>query len=147
MKPLHFLEPNIGNDSCWSNVGDGWLPLVAKLHIELLKIDPKYSVLQVKEKFGTLRFYASCATDTDKKFFALINQAEKQSDEICEDCGLPGVCRTDGWYRTMCDRCQTELWECRNDAEKYPKNSKKIEIETTKRNRPIFKELGLTYHL
>jgi hypothetical protein len=146
MKTLHFLEPNIGNDACWSGVGDGWLPLVARLHIELIKLDPTYSVLQVKEKFGTLRFYASSAVDVDKKFSALISDAEKQSGEICEDCGLEGTWRNGGWCRTNCDRCHAELWECRNDGENYPKNAEKIRAETHERNRVIFKELGLTYH-
>lgn len=57
---------------------------------------------QVKEKFGTLRFYMSCETD---EMSELIDRAEELSAKICETCGAPGELRNDGWLRTMCDDC------------------------------------------
>lgn len=40
-------------------VGDGWMPIVDKLHEDIKALDPNYSISQIKEKFGTLRFYCS----------------------------------------------------------------------------------------
>lgn len=36
---------------------DAWLPHIVACHKELLAIDPDYTLLQVKEKWGGLRYY------------------------------------------------------------------------------------------
>lgn len=56
--------------------------------------------VQVKEKFGGLRFYVQAATD---KHYQYISFAESMSYRTCEDCGAPGKTYTDGWHRTLCD--------------------------------------------
>ncbi len=43
--------------------GPGWFPLIARLHTDLLELDPNYVVLQIKEKFAGLRYYAGTSTD------------------------------------------------------------------------------------
>lgn len=58
---------------------------------------------QVKEKFGTLSFYMTSATE---EMWKLISEAEKKSGEICEDCGAPGELRPGGWIRTLCNDCE-----------------------------------------
>lgn len=55
---------------------------------------------QVKEKFGTLRFYVREATPEQ---YALIEFAEAMSARTCEKCGSPGTPRAGGWVRTLCD--------------------------------------------
>jgi hypothetical protein len=39
-------------------VGKGWCDIIDQLDRDITEIDPDYSITQVKEKFGTLRFYA-----------------------------------------------------------------------------------------
>jgi hypothetical protein len=56
--------------------------------------------VQVKEKFGGLRFYVQAATD---KHYNYISFAESMSYRTCEECGAPGKRYTDGWHRTLCD--------------------------------------------
>lgn len=56
--------------------------------------------VQVKEKFGGLRFYVQAATD---KHYNFISFAESMSYRTCEECGAPGKRYTDGWHRTLCD--------------------------------------------
>jgi len=56
--------------------------------------------VQVKEKFGGLRFYVQAATD---KHYNYISFAEGMSYCTCEDCGAPGKLYTDGWHTTLCD--------------------------------------------
>jgi hypothetical protein len=58
-------------------------------------------VKQVKEKFGTLRFYLDSA---EPRTSALVEFAEYHSSKVCEECGCPGVTRSTGWLRTLCDR-------------------------------------------
>ena len=83
-----------------SSVGPGW----AKLIDGLFDSKPeKTLVIQVKEKFGGLRFYVS---ETTEEFFILIDHAEQESYKICEDCGAPGSLNTERyWVRTLCKKC------------------------------------------
>lgn len=60
---------------------------------------------QVKEKFGTLRFYMTCETDEMDK---LIQEAEHLSAVTCEECGEPGELRGTSWLTTLCDSCSTK---------------------------------------
>lgn len=57
--------------------------------------------LQVKEKFGTLRFYCSGGDDYTR---GVLDMAEAMSGRTCERCGSPGKLRYDGWARTLCDQ-------------------------------------------
>lgn len=95
----------------WRHVdcGPGWFPLIQELHENLFELDPNYLVLQVKEKFGGLRYYIS-TTLADKasndRIWGLIADAERKSQTICEMCGKPGIWRNDlHRIRTLCNRC------------------------------------------
>ena len=58
------------------------------------------TVNQVKEKFGTLRFYYSGG---DAYIDGLVAMAESMSEVTCEECGAPGRVRPGGWLRCQCD--------------------------------------------
>lgn len=86
---------------------DGWDNLIYDLCKELNEITPislrnKFIVLQVKEKFGTLRFYVSYA---NKKMLDAIDRYEKLSYNTCESCGADGELRYHKWYKTLCEKC------------------------------------------
>jgi hypothetical protein len=68
-----------------------------KLELEEAKVPV---AVQVKEKFGGLRFYVQGATD---KHYNYISFAEGMSYRTCEECGSTGKTYTDGWHRTLCD--------------------------------------------
>jgi len=55
---------------------------------------------QIKEKFGTLRFYLTCGTD---KMHEYASMAEEMSSNRCEQCGKYGKLRGNGWLYTACD--------------------------------------------
>ena len=61
-------------------------------------------VAQVKEKFGTLRFYVD---NGSKEVYAAIAMAELMSGRTCEYCGSPGAPRRGGWVKTLCDACES----------------------------------------
>lgn len=93
--------------------GDGWFdlvyrlcerlePLVRELNSSLQHSD-RFEVLQVKQKFGELRFYVSHDTAA---IDAEIGLAQQKSLSTCENCGLPGTLgNKDGWLLTRCDEC------------------------------------------
>lgn len=61
---------------------------------------PKIQAVQVKEKFGTLRFYTNCGNEY---IDGLIAMAEAMSAVTCEECGKPGKVRGGGWIYVACD--------------------------------------------
>jgi hypothetical protein len=69
-------------------------------------------VVQIKEKFGTLRFYTSGVPGSGAEpnpFMAAIRTAEALSGRMCETCGGPAKPEgTRGWWRTECEPCKTK---------------------------------------
>lgn len=61
---------------------------------------PQVIASQVKEKFGTLRFYYYGGDDYCR---GLESMAESMTARTCEDCGNPGRLLTQGWFRTLCE--------------------------------------------
>ena len=57
--------------------------------------------VQVKEKWGGLRFYVNGSDDYVR---GLIDMAEAISFRTCETCGDAGMPRKGGWVRTLCDK-------------------------------------------
>ena len=57
------------------------------------------TVVQVKEKFGTLRFYIQAGSD---EHYNYISFAESMSGRTCEECGKPGKRLGRGWIYTAC---------------------------------------------
>ena len=112
--PKIFANVNPGPDqSCmfWGiECGDGWMDLIDTLCSDIQNHCDQQSALgleiqqvtadQIKEKFGTLRFYTSGGDDVT---YSMISQAELKSSHICETCGAPGQLRGRGWYYTACD--------------------------------------------
>lgn len=58
---------------------------------------------QVKEKFGTLRFYY---TGGDDVIDGMVRMAESMTEVTCEKCGNPGKTRGGGWVYTSCTPCE-----------------------------------------
>lgn len=81
--------------------GDGWFNLIYELSEKLSK-DPMVKAVQVKEKFGGLRFYVNTATEEQWDY---INKAEEESFRVCEVCGKPGIVRGGIWLKTLCEEC------------------------------------------
>ncbi len=94
--------------------GDGWYQLILNLceEIEKIKLADGFMVVQVKEKFGGLRFYTSFVTGELEK---LIRKAEDASFTICEVCGNDGEPSHLGtWARTLCRVCRVRDGYTRN---------------------------------
>ena len=103
---------------CWGfECGDGWFQILDSLmgniqhHIDWnnknfekgytqYKQVPQVTLDQVKEKFGTLRFYY---TGGDDVIDGMVRMAESMSAVTCEQCGSPGTTGGQGWISTLCE--------------------------------------------
>ena len=78
---------------------------------------PQVTLDQVKEKFGTLRFYYSGGDD---EISGMVRMAESMSGVTCEGCGNPGERRGGGWVHTYCTPCEEAREQTRSkEMEEY----------------------------
>ena len=114
--PKIFIQrklPMTQTAMCWGiDTDDGWYWLLDHLCSQLQwDIDhnkyPQLEAVQVKEKFGGLRFYVS---GSNEKQESMIDFAEFLSQSICEKCGsTKEVTRTKGgWIKSLCKKCMKE---------------------------------------
>jgi hypothetical protein len=103
-------KPMTETAMCWGfSCNDGWFQILNQLcqniqhHIDWKnrggEVVPQVTVDQVKEKFGTLRFYY---TGGDDYISGLVSMAESMSGVTCESCGKPGTQTSGGWIKTAC---------------------------------------------
>lgn len=104
--------------------GKGWDSILEDLHEQLMFLDRKYTIVQIKEKYGTLRFYLGHGGRSKNVAVRLmhlaVDHAEYLSAHTCEECGSSSVransergieydnsvaLRDYGWMRTLCDTC------------------------------------------
>jgi hypothetical protein len=138
LEDLHEKYPVIFSHGRSFEHSHGWYKLLDELCSQLTTIMNNIGIVitaeQVKEKFGTLRFYCSVdfpkdLPDSDAKNWndiirSLISRAEMMSGYTCERCGERGKVRPGGWIKTLCDKC----------------DSKELEVSTTEMKEQ-FKEL------
>lgn len=115
--------------------GLGWKKLIFGLVDELDKIwegfqgkrgNRNWAILQVKEKFGGLRFYvgypeydAEDAMARRERSSEAIRLAEEKSFKICERCGKPGTTTGQGYIATVCWKCE-KRWQQRTAKGLWP---------------------------
>jgi hypothetical protein len=97
---------------CWGfECGDGWFDLIKRLSERLKEISERtgddIQAEQVKEKYGTLRFYINGG---DEEAYKTIDKAERESEHTCELCGNNAGRLTEqfGWWRVLCQKCETK---------------------------------------
>lgn len=90
---------------CWGFAcGDGWFGLIDTLCAEIQRRVDTHAcepvvALQVKEKFGALRFYVRGGDDYTA---GLIWFADALAGYVCEECGAPALRTGKGWIMTRC---------------------------------------------
>jgi hypothetical protein len=90
------------------SIGPGWFGLIVELDHQLQMLDHNYSIQQIKEKFGSLRYYVepSDVCQDPQAVQALISDAEQRSATICDVCGAAGQLwatrALSAWYSTRC---------------------------------------------
>lgn len=128
--------------------GDGWFNLLDSLCYKIQsRIDkraddlksgyvilggfdliPQVVVKQVKEKFGTLRFYYEGGDNVIESYVAM---AESLSAFICEECGLcdPSIGQTTIWIRTLCPKCAKKYMSKKfREDEEFNQDKRKLAL-------------------
>lgn len=106
----------LGNKYGGFAIGQGWWPIVESLCSNIQSyVDwkneqkqkfnrgdgcPQVVVVQIKEKFGGLRFYYEGG---DEQVSGMVRMAEAWAAHSCEECGNVGKRTQGGWVRTLCD--------------------------------------------
>ncbi len=109
-QPLRIEFPNLFGGgtfiSLW--IGQGWGGLFHSLCTELEVIArqrsaeglPPLHILQVKERDGVL---ACLLANAPEAALVLVQQAQTQSETVCEACGQPGrLVSLRGWTKVFC---------------------------------------------
>ena len=65
-----------------------------------------FRIVQIKEKYGSLRFYTNWVTDAINN---VIYKYEKLSEHTCISCGAPATKISIGWISPWCDKCAEKL--------------------------------------
>ncbi len=92
----------------WPSVGNGWRDLLqracARIRAAIQADDGTFYATQIKEKYGTLRFYweGALSPEADAKVEEAIDLAEARSACTCEVCGNEGRLYGPGWLTTRC---------------------------------------------
>jgi hypothetical protein len=118
----HSPDQSIG--TVYWEFGYGWDTLIENLAAAIdreIEMDPSlavddpengkfaFKVQQMKEKFGTLRFYYSGGND---RIHGLVDMTEQLSGSVCEVCGSLGtLCKKNNgsWIRTLCEDCAQKM--------------------------------------
>jgi len=95
---------------CGLEVNEGWLSLIWDMCEHLLASREAIGVpiseenplhfTQIKEKFGTLRAYATTSTEEDER---IISMFEDMSQFVCSVCSKPGQIKGKHWLYVACD--------------------------------------------
>jgi hypothetical protein len=97
--------------------GAGWYPIICDLADAVSALDPDFALHQVKEKFGTLRFYAAIE---DREHWPALKEVTRRAEELsgitCELCGEPGMMHSTqlpdspyaGRVQTLCASCAAD---------------------------------------
>lgn len=81
--------------------------MIDELNALLIKYNfaDEYRILQIKEKFGGLRWYDNFGPKNGiQEYHILMVKYEHLSEKTCIACGAPGKLRSDSWILPYCDR-------------------------------------------
>jgi hypothetical protein len=97
--------PGVFEEARYTDVGIGWLGLVRQFVEEALPHDPVLEVIELKEKWGSLRIWAETSVLQAR---LAKGKAEIKSMFVCEICGQAGFVRRPppgqyAWWRCLCD--------------------------------------------
>ncbi len=99
------------------SVGDGWYPLIDVLSGLLTEQPIDITAVQVKEKFGALRFYIDTIHSEENSDFigGLCYMAEFLSMVICDECGKRGRLCKAAYLCTRCDEHSPDNVKIKDD--------------------------------
>jgi hypothetical protein len=123
--------PNVFKQNFYFECGDGWFEIISKIASFINDQTAHCSAVQVKEKFGSLRFYINWEIDgygasvvpqeTLDKIYEFISSMEISSKSVCEDCGTnldssnkASQKKLGYWIRNICQECSKSYLRKKN---------------------------------
>ena len=83
-KNHEYREPNGQFIDDW--LRDPWYPVLARLNDDITELESEYEIIQIKEKFGGLRYYIQLPMGTHEdlrdRIYELITKAELECAEV-----------------------------------------------------------------
>ena len=111
--PKNFETPYYGDWTYLDDMPIGWkesfgIALCHELRKALIEADEfeTYEILQVKEKFGALRWYDN---SNSSKIREVIRRYEYLSRYVCAQCGSPATVVSTGWVIPFCELCASSV--------------------------------------
>lgn len=104
---IEALRRKLPRSEQYIQVDEGWYQLVIDCDAELAALNDKYQPLQIKEKFGGLRYYFTPSADTTAEqrdaMYGVVAKYEAIATKTCEATGKPGVLMKSigGWLKTL----------------------------------------------
>lgn len=92
-------------------LGPAWEKLTFELLDLLIGLDNSKSIrlFQIKEKFGSYRFYYDYIGSDESERIRIENQINLYTEKInasCETCGAPGsISNRNRWLKYLCENC------------------------------------------
>ena len=117
---LKYNYSEIIPENFYFECGDGWFLILNAAFREMMKIKsrkrfdnaPYPRVAQIKEKFGSMRFYLDPLDGGEEYYdqiYAVVNMAETLSARTCDSCGRPALPRESRrWIKCHCKWCLTD---------------------------------------
>lgn len=116
---------------------DGWKDIIERTHEKLLYVDPDYTIAQIKEKFGGLRYYYDHSfesyDDIRREIMDdIVRSAEDEASRTCELCGANEsrdkveIRVHKYWYFGYCQSCADKYITEREEA--YAKYQLLVEL-------------------
>lgn len=111
------LNEDYDYDHTWADcIPEGWRLTFGDQMIEelsqLLKkynIEKDYSIVEIKEKFGGLRWYDNgFPKEGYEEYMNWIHKYEDLSFKTCISCGKPAIGYTRGWIIPLCKECMED---------------------------------------
>lgn len=105
--------------------GAGWYGLIEELDRKITELDENYKICQIKQKYGSLRYYVEHSTDSIElidQIEELTHAYEDKSLTVCEICGSAGKEGSIKGYEwaVRCSKCAPTGWMSHEEAkEKY----------------------------
>lgn len=126
IKTLNICENFLGLFHCIPTyteldaMPDGWrkrfgIKMCKEIRKDLIKCGWKYlfnyRIAQIKEKYGTLRWY-DAQEPKDSKIFEITQKYEDISSCVCINCGKDAKWISKGWISPYCDDCVGDTSNC-----------------------------------
>lgn len=145
------MNAHLGIDLCFEHE-DGWFDMIHCLSRCIIDADKEGLVraVQVKEKFGMLRFYYHLEGDeraSIPEVSSIIDRAEILSSFVCEVCGsfnnVATEAKSNGMIQTLCEKC----WENDRDLSvfKERENDSTVPYDQFRKEAGLVKKCGCGY--